>query len=375
MEHAGRQRALLAVVGALSLSGSGCTERVPLISSATEVDAADEPEDAYLPPDRPVSPDAARDAGLGPEAACMETIQPHSFDLQYPEVVIALDRSFSMFNHRPGERSWWTAARDELLSYMRETDGAIAYGYTEFPGRVTCDPGIGCCVRFGPAPSINNHDGIVQRWSCNTQSCFETTDESPSGHALARIRQYYDNEQLPVPDDRFVLLLTDGAPTCAANPDECSYASDQAGTLFSKGGIKTIVLPLGDEAKNSSCLGDVAEAGKAREPGATTFPYAADTTALAAQLRKAMAPVEQLACRFRVRGDILDRDHFALTVNFKPLRRDPDHKEGWDFDDSGSPEIWLYGNTCKQLKCSQIDQSDLRAEEVCTQCGSVATCQ
>jgi len=76
-----------------------------------------------------------------------------------------------------------------------------------------------------------------------------------------------------------------------------------------------------------------------------------------------------------VRGEIKDRDHFALTVSNKPLPRDPTHKEGWDFDPSGSAEIWLYGTACKKLKCAQIDQGDLRAEEVCTQCGSVATCQ
>src|SRR5205814_6619524 len=55
--QAGRQRALLAVVGALSLGGAGCTDRVSLISSVTQLDAAGEPDDAEVAPDRPLPMD------------------------------------------------------------------------------------------------------------------------------------------------------------------------------------------------------------------------------------------------------------------------------------------------------------------------------
>jgi hypothetical protein len=378
MGQSHRQRALLAVVGALSLDGSGCTERVPLISASTQADAADQPEDAYVPPDRPVPIDRASDTGppdAGPDVTCTDSVQPHRLDLEYPEVVVALDRSFSMYNHRSAGRTWWTAAKEELLDYMRQTDGTIAYGYAEFPGRVTCDPSVGCCTRMPVLPSLYSDRGVEAAWQCNTQSCFETTDESPSGHVLSRIRSHYEAEQAPVPEDRYVLLITDGAPSCAADPDECELAATQAARMFSMGGIKTFVLPLGDEAKNSTCLADVAVNGQTRAPGATDFPWVVDAGKLAAKLREVMAPVAERICRFHVRGEIRNRDSLSVTVDYKPLPRDPTHKEGWDYDPSGSPEIWLYGSTCKKLQCSQLAQKDLRAEESCMQCGSVLTCQ
>jgi hypothetical protein len=379
MEQAGRQRALLAVVGALSLGGPGCTERVPLISSVSEVDAAEEPpEDAYVRPDRPIQADLAPDEGspdLGPDVKCMDFPLQHRLDLEYPEVVVALDRSFSMYNHKQGAKSWWTAAREELLSFIEETDGTIAFGYAEFPGRVTCDPSVGCCTRMPLNPTLNSHAGISDAWQCTTQSCFETTDESPSGHVLSRIHSHFDAEQAPIPEDRYVLLVTDGAPTCAADPDECEMAKAQASRMFSMGGIKTIVLPLGEEARASQCLDDVAEMGQTRTPGSTTFPWAADATQVRAKLRELMAPVQERTCRFLVKGEIKNRDSLSVSVTFKALPRDPTHKEGWDYDASGSPEIWVYGTTCKKLQCLQLDQQDVRAEESCTQCGSAVVCR
>jgi hypothetical protein len=375
MGDGGRQRALLAV-GALALIGSGCTERVPLISSVTvtDVDAGEELPDAAPAPDHPPLDVAPEAVDAGRDVRCMDTTVTHRLELQFPEVVVALDRSISMFD-KIGTKTWWSSTRDALLAYMQENDGAIAFGYVEFPGRLSCDPFAGCCSRFPVYPSLNSHSGIEQSWNCgNSQACFQTTTESPAGHALNRIRtQYYDTETDPMPD-RYVLVITDGDPTCEFDPDECDLAQRQAARLYSNGGINTIVLPLGQAARSSACLQTVAENGHTRDPGATDFPFAADPGKVAAELRKAMAQVEQQTCRFRVRTEIRNRDILQVTAEFMPLPRDPTHKEGWDYDPSGTPEIQIYGTACKKLKCSQLYEHDFRAEEDCTQCGSTVTC-
>jgi hypothetical protein len=373
-QAADRQRALLAVVGALSL-GAGCTERVPLISSLAEADAGEEPADAPPPSDRRPQMDHGEDADppdVGRDVRCTDFTQSHRLDLEYPEVIIALDRSFSMYNNPKGAKTWWTAAKQELSSYMSETDGAIAFGYAEFPGRLSCDPSVGCCTRLPVNPSLNSHAGIENEWQCSSAACSLTSYDRPSGHALYRIRAQYDAEQDPVPD-RYVLLITDGPPSCA-DPDECDYAGRQAGRLFSMGGVETMVLPLGPDARDSGCLDGVAVNGHTRDPGATTFPWVSDPGQLGAQLRKVMARVEERTCRFLISGGVKNRDGLTVTVNFKPLPRDTSHMEGWDYDPSGSPEIQVYGTTCKKLKCQQVDQRDFRSEEACMQCGSTVTC-
>jgi hypothetical protein len=378
MEPAGRQRALLAVVGALSLSGLACTERVPLISTVTELDAAPEPEDAYVPPDRAMHADllepdlAPRDSAR--DVRCWDFTQGHRLDLQYPEVVIALDRSYSMLvEPKAATKTWWTVARQELLNYMRENDGAIAFGYAEFPGRVSCDPNFGCCTRMPVSPSLDSHDGIEHEWQCGSPASCQTSDDSPSGHVLSRIRAQYDSDTDPMPY-RYVLLVTDGPPSCQDEPDECGLAGRQAARLFSNLTIETMVLPLGTAARDDACLNSVAVMGHTRDPGATSFPWVSDPGQMSAQLRKMMSRVEERICRFYVNGEIKNRDSLAVTVDFKPLPRDPAHKEGWDYDPAADREIQVYGSACKKLRCQQLDGRDFRSEESCTQCGQNVTC-
>jgi hypothetical protein len=370
----GRQRAFVAVVVA-GLAGA-CTSQVPLLSSVSPAADADVPEpDAALSPDAGLPPDARPPRETGPEASCSEFTEAVRLEFQAPEVVIALDRSFSMFGHKPGAKSWWQRAKEELSSYMRANEGAIQFGYEEFPGRAVCDAMSGCCgSRVLVPPYLNSHSEVEHQWKCDNQaSCYETTMESPSGDALERIRTFYDNEPDPS-SDRFVLLVTDGAPSCASDPDECDNAGRQAARLFSMGGIKTMVLGIGDDTKSSQCLDAVAFMGQTRQPGPTSYAWTADPDDLADQLAKAMVPLEQRTCRFLVRGDVKDLNKLEISVNFMSLPRDTTHRDGWDLDASGSPEIQLYGSACKQLKCNQLEHRAVRAEITCTQCGSRVTC-
>jgi hypothetical protein len=374
MAALGRKRAFLAVTAALAVPALGCTERVSLLSAVNYADAAPEPEvDAAPAPDRPVRPDAPLPGDTGPEAKCSEFTDNVRIDYQVPQVVVALDRSFSMFQHKAG-KTWWVWVKQALLSYMESNDGAVEFGYEEFPGRSSCDPSAGCCAgRVLVQPYLNSHSQIDHEWRCEGVSCYETSIESPSGDALGRIRSFYDGQRDPA-THRFVLLVTDGEPSCAANPEECGDAGRQAGRMFTTNGVKTIVLPIGEEARTSACLEAVAVMGQTRQAGDTAFPWVGDPGQLDAQLAKAMAPVEERACRFVVRDNLQDRDKLVVTVNFKPLERDPMHQEGWDFVAGGAPEIQLFGSVCKKLKCSQLESRAIKAQVTCTQCGSNVTC-
>jgi len=372
MTVARRKRAFLAVTAALAWPALGCTERVTLLSAASLADAAPEPEDTAPPADRPGPADAASPRDTGPEARCSEFTQNVRLDPQSPQVIIALDRSFSMFQHRAG-KTWWVWVKQALVSYMESNEGAVEFGYEEFPGRYTCDPSACCASRVLVQPFLNSRWQIEHQWKCDGPSCYETTLESPSGDALGRIRSFYDVQRDPA-TDRFVLLITDGEPSCSGNTDECNDAGRQAARMFTQGGVKTIVLPIGEEARTSTCLDSVAVMGQTRQAGDTAFPSVTDPAQLGAQLEKAMAPVEERACRFLIRDNVKDRDKLVVTVNFNPLPRDPLHKEGWDFDAGGGPEIQLFGSVCKRLKCAELEGKSVRAEVTCTQCGSSVTC-
>jgi hypothetical protein len=366
----------MAVVVTATLAAIGCTERVPLLSAELEDADAPEPtpEDA-APPQPPPPPPMAHDAAAEPR--CSDFTQNVRLEFETPEVVIALDRSYSMFQHKPGDKSWWQTVKQELSTYIRANEGAIMFGYEEFPGHAQCDPGAGCCGSpVLVSPYLNSHWDIEKQWRCDGPAdfCFETTVESPSGDALTRIRDFFDQETDPV-SDRFVLLVTDGDPSCASNPDECDRAQHQANKLFSRGGVKTMVLGLGDDAMTSRCLGSVADMGQTSVAGVPGFAWTGDQNHLQDQIQKAMEPAADRACRYLMRSEVRNREKLSVVANFMPVPRDRTHKEGWDFDPTGAPEIQIYGSVCTKLKSNDIEHRAVRAQLACAQCGSTIDCQ
>jgi hypothetical protein len=370
-----RQRAFAAVVAVAPLL-VGCTERVALLTAEfPDADDSGPPVDAGTPrPDAMAVAMASADAGDGPR--CSDFMQNVRLEFETPEVIIALDRSYSMFQRLPGGKSWWQASKEELATYIEANEGAIMFGYEEFPSRDSCDPGSACCGSpVIVAPSLNSHWDIEKQWHCDGPAsfCYETSMDAPSGDALMQVRQFFDGEQDPVAD-RFVLLVTDGDPSCGSNPDECDDAQRQANRMFSMGGIKTMVLGMGADAKASTCLDAISSMGQTAGSGMPRFTLAGDPGQLQAQLRKAMAPAEDRACRYLIRADVKNRDKVSVTANFSTLPRDRTHKEGWDFDPPDAPEIQIYGSVCTKLKCNQIEHRAVRAQVTCTQCGSTVQC-
>jgi hypothetical protein len=376
-----RRRALVAVVVAGPLwMVTACTERIPLLTVEMGPDGGPRMvEDASPPRDgrRSEAGSGGRDSGAGVDLGwCDDAPQSVRLSFQSPQVVIAVDRSYSMFTPRAGGRSWWQAVRTELTNYMRANDGAIGFGYEEFPGRATCDRASGCCgSRVLVQPFLNNHWEVERLFRCDNAAsgCSMTADHSPSGDALARIREFYSSDREPE-RDRFILLITDGSPSCAMDPGECDEAGRQAGKLFAMSGVKTIVLPLGDEARASACLDTVAIAGQTRGQLGSQIPWVADPAQVAEPLARAMSLVEAAACRYIVRDAPQGLAHLKVSANWMPLPRDPGHKEGWDFDPPGAPEIQLYGSACARLKNGQMESRSVRAHIPCMQCGSQLVC-
>jgi hypothetical protein len=375
----GRRRALLAVAlgGGLVI---GCTQQVELM--VAEVPDADAPaapvEDARAPePDRPLPVDRAqlRDVAAGEPQKCDQFTRPIRLEFDPPEVVVALDRSASMYA-RKGDKMWIAWVKQALSAYLGSNEGAVAFGYEEFPGRTTCDQTSACCAsRVLVPPYLDSHGDIEQKWHCDAGAggCIETRAESPSADALSRIRSYYENET-DAATDRFVLLVTDGEPSCSIDPGQCDDAGREASRLFSMSGVRTMVLPIGDEAKKSHCLEGVAVMGQTRAPGSIDFPAVADPSQLGKQLDRAMTPVMARACRFIVRDNVTNPDQLLVTVNWMAVPRDQSHKDGWDFDASGAPEIQLYGPLCTKIKCNQVEHRAVKAQVNCMQCGSDVVC-
>jgi von Willebrand factor type A domain len=365
-------------VGAAALGATvvACTTQVPLPAAVTARDAS-----VDVPGDPPVDAAARKDAApvdrpkdMVDPSTCSQETTYKKFTINRPEVMLVFDRSYSM-TKKFGTQSRLTVAREEVLDLLRAQQGGISFGFMEFPSRNACDVGVACCAsRVLVPPFPQNLFEIEHELRCDTASsgCFDLSVDSPTGDALMRVRTFFDKE--PAADaDRFVLLVTDGNPSCGMDTS-CDGAAAEAARLADTTGVKTIVAALGEDVKTSACLDMIAQAGGMGRATSPRYFWGGTAAELHQAVTDAMAPVIDETCRLTFLEDRPKPETVSVWMRtnsfFNEIPRDPSRKEGWNFDPPGSLELRLYGSPCDKLRTSTILKSDLRVGVSCTRCGS-----
>lgn len=352
-------RAAVVAVGA-ALAAAACTERVPLPTVGAGAGGR---------------PGGRGDAGSGdraPDAKCQEYFESVPVRVHHPEVVISFDRSFSM-TRAYGASSRIQVARQALLAAVRSHEERLEIGYQEFPGRVSCEP-VGCCAsRVLVPPQLNGYAALEAQLRCDPadRGCFESPMESPSADAISRLRRFFDVDADPRAE-RFVLLVTDGAPSCEVGA--CDKMVEETSRLWSEQGVKTAVLTLGDEVKTSPCLDMVAAAGQMARQGMPSYHWAADEAQFKQQVQDVVSQMTTRLCRVTLRNVPPSTDRLSVTLNDVPVPRDPSGKDGWSFDPPRSLTLRLHGSWCEKLRASTAPARDIKVLLACQQCGSTVTC-
>jgi hypothetical protein len=375
---------LTALGGAILLFG-GCTVLVPLPGRVDDADGGSTPIsdiDADVP-DLGVSPQRdARPVDAGSDALddsdggyCWPMPVPHV--LVPPQVIVAFDRSATMTTRVE-------AIRKELTPALGDLDGAVSFGYIEFPDKA-CDPSMGCCLASNILipPALGTGAAIGKALACdaNGRKCVEGPPRTPSNDALGKIQVYF--RASPSGEaERFVVMITDGAPNCGGIGDPCTDARLIARDLWqSQLSVKTAILAISPEAR-FSCLSRVAEAGGDVFFRSTTtmglpFVYVDDVIPpndVKGAIAQVLAPVKARSCVVRLAGS---RDHpedVTVRANGAAVNYDATHADGWDFDDHNGRQIHIYGPKCTQLQMGQIKPANVQATVVCTACGDRIDC-
>ena len=342
------------------LAMAGCTQEIVLPISPA---AADEPFDASPLRRRDTlapSPDANEedpipDAALPSADAAIPACRAleHPVKQHHPKLIVALDRSASMFRKTGGAAQapiQWV--QDSLRSFMETYTDVIYFGYEEFPispKAVEC--GQSCCAsKVMPAPvSVADIDG---RWSCAGQPawCKDTFSESPSYDALGRITDYYYGLADDVPGPRYVLLLTDHDPWCpgVTAAKACQRTIEQTSMLrrlFPY--VKTLVFGLSDLVSGSLCLSEVAHhGGLARDPNKFPSHYVALNAAdFTKQLGEQLALMARDVCTFSV-----DQYVKSLAVSLDGVPVPHDGMDGWEW--VSDYRFQLNGRACDTMLTS-----------------------
>lgn len=355
---------------------AACTERIPLVS----VGDAEPPDvdnslpraaaDGSAPDGRPGSFDASRPE-RGVDASCREiAVDPIAYTLEAPEVIVALDRSFSMFVGRLGATSRILAVHSALRAAITTHQRAIQFGYEEFP--VKCEAGAGCCA--SPVlvpPRFSAWNAIENRMRCESGACFETSHDSPVGEALGRCRSFFTFAS-DTGRPRYVLLVTDGDPTCAFERDPCERAVGEASRLASNG-IKTAVVAIGEDARTSACLERLAVAGQLGRPGTPSYHWAGDEAQLRQALLEILGGIAPRVCRLSLREPPPNPSRMVLTLDHVLVPADPTQTNGWSFDPPNQAmHVSIHGPWCDRVRANPQDLRVWRT--TCQQCGGTYTC-
>ncbi len=299
-----------------------------------------------------------------------ETTQvPHA--PKTPDVLIAFDRSASM-GGKFGSGTRLSVESQLLGALLDEFQGRVRFGYIEFPidsdRPGICPQGIiDChsdCVAVEPAlDKAAAIKAIIAR-------AGETTGGTgtPTRDVLKRSREFYAGFMDGI-RERYVLLSTDGEPTCG---DTCPQVVAEV-TALAGAGVKTVVLGVSEDVANSACLEMFAMTGGAPRPGAPPSYYpASDPDRLRQYLRDIIGGIAKPTCFVDLTSTPVDPKRVAVFFDGVQIPWDPMHRDGWDYAPGSTTRIVFYGSYCRNLEGFTVMAIDVRFG--CPPCGGTVGC-
>lgn len=275
---------------------------------------------------------------------------------------------------KPPGATKWEITREALLDAVAELPADVALGVSFFPD--TGDSDDECLNNRVAVPiaGLGGANSTVRRlWE------IEVNDVEPNGATPTHGAYLFGLSQLAetdLPGNRFLLLLTDGTPTCnlacECNEGNVPVDSDplieEAGVALERG-VRTFVIGSPGSENTRDVLSELAtEGGTAKadcDDDGPDFCHFDMTTEddLAAGLTRALAEISQSlrSCEYVIpappSGETLDRD--KVNVLYTPgsgdtetIGRDPSDRDcetGWQYSEDGT-RVVLCGETCTRVR-------------------------
>ena len=294
-------------------------------------------------------------AGTGGSTGSICADQDVTFDVQTPTVVLLIDQSGSMTANF-GNTSRWEAVRDALTDPV---DGVVAqlasqvrFGltlYTSFDG---FDGGT-CPVLTEVPPALDNYQAIADTFAMN-----QPEEDTPTGESIEAVTQTLLAD--PWPDDKIIVLATDGEPDTCAVPDPQNGQAESiaaAQAAFNQG-IKTFIIGVGNQVSQQH-LQDMANAGQGVGPNDPDAPYyqPANKAALVQAFEDIINGVR--SCVLTLNGMIVQGMEESCTVTVNGMDVPFDDPNGWKVNSPS--EIELVGQAC-----DAIQEGTVEIDVVCT---------
>ena len=272
-----------------------------------------------------------------------------------PEILLVLDRSSSM-NRMPvgapvgGMATLWSDALGAVDEVVKSTQTGVHWGLKMFPVPT------GCMVADGTDVVIaaNNYDMVLGKArTTGTNNTVTGMGGTPTDTAMAKATSYLMG--LPSKNPKYIVLATDGQPTCAAGASaglaQAGPAAIAAITAAAAAGFKTYVVGIAIEGSVTT-LNEMATAGGVpRTDPMNKFYPVANRADLTAALNVITGQVSN--CIFPLTMPPPDKDSVKVTVDNE--RVPPGAMDGWSYTSMQNTAIQLNGTWCERVKTKTAD--------------------
>jgi len=298
--------------------------------------------------------------GTGGERTC--GLQNFDVERKPAEILLLLDRSKSMIEDTTsdGVTLKWNAVIPALKQVIMDTNQAVSWGLKVFPEGEGSECIAGSVTSNVVVPVAPMNAGAVVSAIDATMALGNGT---PTGDAVTAAFNYLKN--LPSTNPKYILLATDGAPSCAGTTKDSStartFAVSQVMTAASATPpIYTFVVGVATNSSSESMtLNQLADAGGRPRNALLTHFYLGNTQA---ELTAAVASItgQAATCTFPLNPPPpVMNDPNKLGVYFptpgNPMTKvpyDASMMNGWAYTDSNDTAVQVYGTWCDMIKAS-----------------------
>jgi hypothetical protein len=271
------------------------------------------------------------------------------------DVLLVLDRSGSMRELPEGVATTttkWDLTVPALTQVIQETDAAVSWGMKLFPegqDNGSCSAAtINDTIHVPIAPA--NAGAVVGGIALTTPD----GDGTPTGDAIHAAVRYLS--ALATPDRKFIVLATDGEPSCSPSGEGQEEARPYAVSAVTEAvaaGIPVFVVGVATTKDTATeALNAMALAGGAARPDpnplATRY-YLANTQAELVTALRAITG-EIASCVFPLSAPPPVPDNIAVKVDGTLVARDSSRSDGWEYTSDALTEVEVYGPWCDQIK-------------------------
>jgi len=299
-----------------------------------------------------VGPEMRPDAGDVMNGECAR--QDVKLSRQPAEILLLLDRSGSM-KEKPsgstGSDSKWDLVVPAVNEVVTATDASISWGLKAFPegeGKECIADSVTSDVPVPIAPS--NAAAVTG----HVMTLTPEGNGTPTGAAIDAAVSYLKG--LTDANPKFILLATDGEPSCGSSSGGSTNARTyavQAVTDAASAGIKTVVVGVATTKSSATqALNDMADAGQmpqiSADPAAPKYYLASTKDELVQALVKITGQVSN--CVFDLTTKPPDPSNIAVEVDGQKAPHDTTHSNGWDYIGSDYSQVEVFGTWCEGIK-------------------------